>query len=322
MRLARVSTRRVVALIVAVSGVTCSTNAYTFEWKDLWQRKDQQARALLQSGNAELAAEVFTDPRWRGISQHQAGNYKQAIDEFNVNDDAQSVYNRGVAQVMEGEYEAAVGSFESVLEEQPDNNDAAHNLEIAKALLEQQQQQQQDQSGESDQEQNEGDSSSQKDQSNSSGDENTDAQESESTQQESQSSQEQSGEQSSSDNQAEQQSSPGDEQSAEDNEEQGELSEDAQKTGESNGSELDEKAEEALRQAMNAQAQAENSDEPEQQQQGAAAVEAGQNLSEENQATEQWLRRIPDDPSQLLRNKIKLNHMIEHPNVGDTAQPW
>ena len=45
-------------------------------------------------------------------------------------------------------------------------------------------------------------------------------------------------------------------------------------------------------------------------------------ISESEQATEQWMRRIPDDPSQLLRNKIKLNHMIQHENVTDLPEPW
>ena len=39
---------------------------------------------------------------------------------------------------------------------------------------------------------------------------------------------------------------------------------------------------------------------------GAAAAEALD--SEERQAAEQWLRRIPDDPGGLLRRKFQLQH--------------
>ena len=45
-------------------------------------------------------------------------------------------------------------------------------------------------------------------------------------------------------------------------------------------------------------------------------------VSEDDQATEQWLRRIPDDGSQLLRNKIRLNHLIDYPDVQDMQEPW
>ena len=73
-----------------------------------------------------------------------------------------------------------------------------------------------------------------------------------------------------------------------------------------------------LQQQFEAGSEAPDEDSVEQQ----VTVPAQESLTEDQQATEQWLRLIPDDPSQLLRNKIKLNHMLEHSEVRDTKEPW
>ena len=56
-----------------------------------------------------------------------------------------------------------------------------------------------------------------------------------------------------------------------------------------------------------------------------AAESAGQReepLTESEQATEQWLRRIPDDPAGLLRRKLEQSHRIEYPEVRNAQEPW
>ncbi|MBX2881588.1 MAG: hypothetical protein KTR32_16700 [Granulosicoccus sp.] len=45
-------------------------------------------------------------------------------------------------------------------------------------------------------------------------------------------------------------------------------------------------------------------------------------LTENQQATEQWLRKIPDDPAGLLRRKLRRNHAAEYPNVVNGESPW
>lgn len=303
----------VLTLVVLVS----SSSALAFEWRDLWQRKDQQAHALLESGNAEQAAQIFADQAWRGVSHYEAGNYEQAISEFSAGNNTTARYNQGVAEVMGGEYQAAIDSFESVLAIQPEDADAAHNLEIARALAQQQQQQNQnnDSAEGEDQPDNESTDSNERDQNNEAAEQpesnpsdNADPQSSSSSDSNESDAQSQSpteSEQSDSSEQTEQQQSSG------------ELSEEAP----SASGTADEQAQQAMQEAMDQQIresdQADTDTEETQSQ-----VPAGDAMSEENQAAEQWLRRIPDDPSQLLRNKIKLNHLLEHPDVGDTAQPW
>ena len=59
---------------------------------------------------------------------------------------------------------------------------------------------------------------------------------------------------------------------------------------------------------------------------GTAAAPAGtaaeEPLSEREQATEQWLRRIPDDPAGLLRRKLEQNHLTDYPEVRSSDRRW
>ncbi|MEM7259179.1 MAG: tetratricopeptide repeat protein [Pseudomonadota bacterium] len=304
--------------VVAAALLLHAAPLMAFEWRDLWQRKDQQAHALLESGNAEQAAQTFSDRSWRGVSHYKAGNYEQAVTEFRAGGSTQARYNQGVSEVKGGQYEAAIDSFEAVLEVQPDNADAAHNLAIAKALAEQQQQQSQNsESSEGDNQQNDhssDDAGNQNSEQNNSESNEQNAGESDSGETDESDAQSQQSETSTSESEqsdpAQQEASP----------QTGELSDEAQEA-QANSGIGDEQARDDLQAQLNAQME-ESTEADTDAGEATMQVPASESISEENQATEQWLRRIPDDPSQLLRNKIKLNHLLEHPDVGDTAQPW
>jgi tetratricopeptide (TPR) repeat protein len=64
-----------------------------------------------------------------------------------------AAYNLGNALYREGRYQEAVDAFRRSLEARPDDDDAKHNLELARRALQQQQQQQQDQEGQDQQQQ-------------------------------------------------------------------------------------------------------------------------------------------------------------------------
>jgi len=44
-------------------------------------------------------------------------------------------------------------------------------------------------------------------------------------------------------------------------------------------------------------------------------------ITEEEKATEQWLKRVPDDPGGLLRRKFYYQYK-QLPNQNDSEQPW
>lgn len=261
------------------------------DWQSLWRRPDQQAHQKLMDG----------------LNLYQQGDYEQAQKEFATVGDETAMYNQGVTAVKQGEYEGAIEKFESVLKDNPAHENAGHNLQIAKELAEKQQQQQQ-QGDQGDQDhQDEGEE-----------------QQSDNTQDGEQQQGQDSEQQGEGEQQGDAQSADTDEQQ-EKNQQGGELASDTQDVSDKNEAEqaaqsADQKQAEQ-EQAMQSQQGGDQQGDPESDEQAAAAA-LTQAPTEGEQATEQWLRRIQDDPSQLLRNKIKLNHMIEHADVRDMQEPW
>jgi Ca-activated chloride channel family protein len=129
-------------------------------WDDLWQRPDQQAISALEEGDSELAASLFNDPSWQAVAKYRAEDYAGAAEGFARFDDPDANYNLGNALAFKGDYENSLAAYDRTLAQQPDHEDALHNREIVRQLMEQQQQ-----SSESE-EDSEGDQGNDPDQSN------------------------------------------------------------------------------------------------------------------------------------------------------------
>nr|MBS0020721.1 tetratricopeptide repeat protein [Gammaproteobacteria bacterium] len=102
---------------------------------------EQRARAYFAEGAYEAAAAEFQDPYRRGVALYRAGRYRAAAQAFaavaraEVQLDAR--YNLGNARFQLAEYERAIEAYEAVLAHDPGQDDARHNLELAKRLLRQ-----------------------------------------------------------------------------------------------------------------------------------------------------------------------------------------
>ncbi len=121
--------------------------ALALEWDDLWARPDQRGEALIEQDPAE-AAKRFEDPAWRGSALYRLGEFEAASKAFEQADGADASYNRGNALARAGKLEEALAAYERALAQQPGHEDARHNRDLVKKLLEQQEQQQQQQDGE------------------------------------------------------------------------------------------------------------------------------------------------------------------------------
>ena len=137
--------RRGWALVLLVFVVPLPQPAEAALWDDLWQSKNQQASKQLEAGNAEDAAALFEDPEWRAVARYRAKDFAGSAAEFAERGDARNLYNLGNAMAFQGELDSAIDAYEQVLEMEPDNEDAAYNLELIKNLKDQQQQQQEGQ---------------------------------------------------------------------------------------------------------------------------------------------------------------------------------
>ncbi|HAG73330.1 MAG TPA: hypothetical protein DCL66_14125 [Gammaproteobacteria bacterium] len=220
--------------------------AQAFEWRDLWQTKDQQAAEAYSAEDHSIAASLFQSLGWQGAANYKSENYEAAVAAFSADSSADGNYNRGNSLALIGNYEEAIAAFDVAIALEPDHTDAIANKEIVEQLLEQQEAE----SGEP----QEGDSQENESEQNSESESEEQQENSEQQDQESQEGNEDQQEQ-------EQQNQPPEEQeSSESNSEQNTPSE-------SNNEEF-----------------------------------------EEQQALEQWLRRIEDDPGELLRRKFRYQY--------------
>jgi Ca-activated chloride channel family protein len=266
-------------------------------WDDLWLTPDQQGQRALQQGNAEAAASLFKNPDWAGTAAYQSGDYEAAVEKFTNAQDANSLYNRGNALARAGKLDQAIAAYEESLKLQPEQADASDNLELLKKLKEQQQQQQ------GEQQQGEEQKQDQEQQGQGKGQEQNQRQDQGEKQEQEQIQQQDQGEQ-----QTQQQNQQqGQEQSQQ--QDQGRQQDEQQDQSEQQNAQAEGKPEESEQaageeQAQQATAQPEDGETDDAQQaQPPSAANAGE--EEQDQAMQQWLRRVPDDPSGLLRQKFR-----------------
>lgn len=248
-------------------------------WQDLWLTKDQQALKALQEGQASEAAELFESGEWKGYAAYQAEDFETALHQLQELEDT-SLYNLGTSQARAGQLEEALENLNRFVEQNPQHENARINRDLVEQLLEQQQEQEQQQQ---DQQQNGGQDQQSQDSEQNSREDGEEPQQQDSAAGDQQQDQEQSGE--SEPSEADQQESEQDAGQSADEESQQESEQQAQMP---QGSE----------------------EETEQQAQSETAQMSEVQPEDLSDASEQWLRAIPDDPSGLLRRKFEYESQL------------
>lgn len=266
-----------------------------FEWDDLWQTKNQRAVEALSQGEAKKAADLFQNRDWQAAANYQAGEFAKAEKIYEEIENADALYNRGNALAKAGKIDAAIKAYEKALEQQPEMEDAAFN----KQLLEKMKQQEQEQEQESD------DNEQEDDQSDSKEDQSDQSQ----SPQDDKSEKDPSDEKSENDQQSEQQEKPEENESEKDEPQQ----KDQEKPEDKPEQEQQEQQEER---------QPEKPKESEEQQPAPATASESDKLDQQQQqAMEQWLRKIPDEPSGLLRRKFDYESRLKQLDSNQQDQP-
>ncbi len=253
-------------------------------WDELWLTPDQQGQKALQNDDNEAAAGLFENPNWAATAAYRNEDYERAVEQFSETETADSWYNRGNALAKAGELDKAIEAYQQSLEELPEQSDAIENLELLEKMKEQQEQEQQEQENQEDQEDQE---------------ENDEEQDQENQDQQDQGQEDQSDQQKPSDENADPSDSDGEQEDQEQPEEE----------QESDSKQEPEEEEQTPEQAQ----------EQEQQADQAQAEEPSEEDKEKEQAMEQWLRRVPDDPSGLLREKFRYESRQREQN-GDRRE--
>ena len=260
-------------------------DAQALDWSAWWQNNDQRANQLFEQGEHAAAAELFDDPDWKASSNYRAGDYAAALDTWEQLESEASAYNHANALAKLGRLDDALAAYDKLLQQNPAHEDARYNKQaIEEFLKNQQSQQQQGQQGEQ-QQQQQGDQQQQQ-----SGQGETQPEESE---QAAGSSQDQSetGEQ--------------DQQQAQQDQQQSQQGQQQSQQGDT--------------QQQQSQAREQASKVDQQTAESETMAELDQQMSE--QAAEQWLRKIPDDPGGLLRRKFIYQYR-KRGGVDAEGKPW
>ena len=317
----------VAVAILTVGSLGTPEQARAFGWDDLWSRTDQQAAVALKAGDHARAAELARDPLQRGTALYRGGDLEQALESFSQGQSADAHYNRGNALAKLGKYEEAIAAYDEALAEQPDMDDATYNKSQVEDLLKKRKEQKQTQAQDS---QNQPGQQGQESQSgNPSQQSGQQGQQAESKQgggqpQRSPSNQANAGGEKGDqkdgrapkETDAQQAASGAEPQTAENPSADASQEGDESNAGEaqtSNAKENGGKDQAAQQKAegkpqeADANREGQTTDAGEQaadQGQGHALTEPRPMDTEEQQAIDQWLRRIPDDPGGLLRRKF------------------
>jgi Ca-activated chloride channel family protein len=241
-------------------------------WQDLWLTDDQQGYKALQQGDTEAAQGLFKNPQWQASAAYKNQDYKAAVEQYSQGKSADDSYNLGNALARSGDLDGAIKAYDQALKIQPDMDDAIANRQLVEQLK--QQQQNQDQKGDPQDQDQDQDSESQ----------DQDQQQSQSQQQ----------------SQDEQQQSQDEQQQSESEQQQSE-NEQQQNTGKEDESSEQEQEEQSKTASDEEKSEEEQSEEKQSQQQSKE-----DSLKEQQQMElEQWLRRVPDDPGGLLKQKFR-----------------
>ena len=261
--------------LILLAPVLFSDPASALGWQDLWKTADQQASEAMASGDAAIAQTLFKDRQWRGSAAYKAGDYESAISDYLDFDSADSHYNRGNALAHSGDLDAAIEAYDQALAMNPEMEDAQANRELLEQLKQQQKQQEQQDS------------------------ENSEDSDSEQSQdQQSQDSQSQDSQPQDSDSEPQ---DPQDQQSQDQQQTDSQDSE-QQDPAEQGESEEQKSQEQREQEQQDAEASAEPTEEPSTEEPSTEQSEAEKQAQQE---LEQWLRRVPDDPGGLLREKFR-----------------
>ncbi|MCK5728216.1 MAG: VWA domain-containing protein [Methylococcales bacterium] len=281
-----VNFRRGLLIFAFIVLIPLPKNSYAIEWQDLWETKDQQAQKLYQKNDFSTAAKTFKDPYWKAAAHYKAGEYDQAIDALKNEKNADSYYNQGNALAKKGQLEQALTRYQQALELNKDDQDILYNKNLVEKALEKQKKQQQE---EKKQQQKKGAEQKKQDSSSKKGNKSESSDKDEAGDQTSKS------------------QKNNDEKSQEPSQKKPEESE--QKEAKPKSSDKSETADQASKAQKNKKDKAQKQ-------------KSDYQLDENQQATQQWLNRVPDDPSGLLRRKFEYQYKLRQRNNDENEKSW
>lgn len=293
-------------------------DAQAIPFQDLFQNNDQLGKEALERDDYEIAIERFKDSYRQGVAQYKAGHFNEAEKLFRKTQrpeiEIDALYNLGNALAQQQKLEEAIKAYQKVLEKKPGHAKAKHNLEIIKAMLEQQKKQK-EKKQEKEEKNNKTDNKDQKEKDDSSPDE-----------QKKQDNQENKGKNSSENNdssqkQSEENKNEGQNQSSEEKEQKKSDKKEKKENRELNN-EHKNNQDLSDNQGKENQGDAQRDEllnkQPKPQAESSQQSNVGK--SQEDLDADQWLGQIKNDPKSFLRNQFYMESQQNGSQEG--IEPW
>jgi Ca-activated chloride channel family protein len=313
-------------LAIVLAGLMPAREAVALGPDWLWHNADQRGKQAWDADQYDKAAEAFDASDWKAAALYRQKKWKEAEALYSTDDSADGHYNRGNTLAQQGRLQDAIDAYEQSLQRDPGHADALKNRDIVAEALKQQQQA----SG--------GDQGAQSPQQD--GDQKKDGQQDEQGQEQKQQGQPQdqpqdqppgspSGAPPESGSQGQQSDRGGQPPEGP----QGGSSPQSSSPPPDGGQEADQEAGRQEGEAKehdegDAGAQAErekdgmNDTDRHEAPQRPADVNRPLSETEDQQALQQWLRRIPDDPGGLLRNKFYFESQLRKNTPSGDTPSW
>lgn len=96
---------------------------------------DAAAHRLFAQGRHGEAAELFSDPRWKGVALYRSGQWWRAAEAFVRASDPDSLYNLGNCYARLGYPALALEAYNAALSRRPVFADAVHNANLMRRIL-------------------------------------------------------------------------------------------------------------------------------------------------------------------------------------------
>jgi len=265
-------------------------------WDSLWSNDNQRAAKLLEQDKPAEAAELFNNNEWQAASHYKNNEFQKSIDALQDTNTADGHYNKGNAYAKLGDNQKAIKEYDEALKLDPQHKDAIYNKELINKKQNDEKKEQQNNKNSGDQD------SSNKDKKQSNDgrpDEGNSSQDKD----------KQSGNQDDK-NQSGQSNKDKDPKDKESSKESGKES--SKESGKKSDKDLDKKSDQDKDVKESEKDPNDKKDNSK-----LASKPSDEEAQETDKATQQWLRRIPDDPGGLLRNKFKYQYKRQQRSSED-----
>ncbi|MDQ6968027.1 MAG: VWA domain-containing protein [Mariprofundaceae bacterium] len=137
--LALMGFRRGLLIVILCLGIQPQT-VHAQSWDELWQTKDNLGEVLMHDKKYAQAAKVFENPAWKSSAYYKAKNYTAAEKDFHsiTKPTVDDLYNHANALAHLGQLDKAILIYKKILESHPEYLDAKANEDLLEKLKKQQ----------------------------------------------------------------------------------------------------------------------------------------------------------------------------------------